>query len=77
MNFFLENYAQLVAIAVPVLTLAGMNVLLALGGERGTLLLPSAGPLQIVARGVNRVPARATGATAQSAANEPDYRYAA
>ncbi|MBK6980130.1 MAG: hypothetical protein IPH30_00355 [Betaproteobacteria bacterium] len=54
-----------------------MNVLLALGGERGTLLLPSAGPLQIVARGVNRVPARATGATAQSAANEPDYRYAA
>ncbi len=77
MNLFLENYAQLVAIAVPVLTLAGMNLLLALGGERGTLLLPSAGPLEIVARGVNRLPARAVRAAQQAPANEPDYRYAA
>lgn len=77
MNLFIENYAQLVAIAVPVLTLAGMNLLLALGGERGTLLLPSAGPLAMSARGVNRVPERASHAAPRAPANEPDFRHAA
>ena len=47
MNLFIENYAQLFAVATPVLTLVAMNLLLAIGGERGTLLLPSAGPFRL------------------------------
>jgi hypothetical protein len=38
---FMNEYGLLVAIATPVLVLALINVLLALGGEAGTLLLPS------------------------------------
>ncbi len=40
MNPFNE-YALLVAVAVPVLTIAGLNVFLWVGGERGTLLVPT------------------------------------
>ena len=40
MNFFNE-YALLVAVAVPVLAIAGLNVFLWIGGERGTLILPT------------------------------------
>ena len=38
---FMNEYGLLIAIATPVLVLALINVLLALGGEAGTLLLPS------------------------------------
>lgn len=41
MNNFFNEYALLVAVAVPVLALVGLNVFLWMGGERGTLLLPS------------------------------------
>ena len=40
MNFFNE-YALLVAVAVPVLAIAGLNAFLWIGGERGTLMLPT------------------------------------
>ena len=39
MEFF--NVGLLVAVATPVAVVVVMNVLLALGGEKGTLLLPS------------------------------------
>ncbi len=76
MNLFLEN-AQLIAVAVPVLTLAAMNLLLALGGERGTLLLPSAGPFEAVRRAANTVPAATIPARPEKPANDPDFRRAA
>ncbi|HQZ46723.1 MAG TPA: hypothetical protein PK042_11440 [Usitatibacteraceae bacterium] len=77
MNLFIENYAQLFAIAAPILTLAAMNLFLALGGERGTLLLPSSGPLRRMARGVNEVPDRFSPAAPNACANEADFRRAA
>jgi len=40
MNHFNE-YALLVAVAVPVLAIVGLNVFLWIGGERGTLLVPT------------------------------------
>ncbi len=36
----LNEYALLVAVAVPVLAIAGLNAFLWIGGERGTLMLP-------------------------------------
>ena len=77
MNLFIENYAQLVAIAAPVLTLAVMNLFLVFGGERGTLLLPSAQPLRLLARAANAVPASRAPATPEAPANDPDFRRAA
>lgn len=76
MNLFIENYALLFAVAAPVLTLAVMNLLLALGGERGTLLLPSAGPFEMVRRAANALPAAAT-ARAEAPANDPEFLRAA
>ena len=76
MNLFIEN-AQLIAVAAPVLTLAVLNLLLALGGERGTLLLPSAGPCEAVRRAATRVPAAAASGSAGTSANDPDFRRAA
>lgn len=40
----LHGYALVIAIVVPVLALAGLNVFLWAGGERGTLLLPGKQP---------------------------------
>jgi len=77
MNLFIENYAQLFAVAAPVLTLAVMNLLLALGGERGTLLLPSAGPFEMVRRAANALPAPAAPVPAGAPANDPEFRRAA
>jgi hypothetical protein len=77
MNLFIENYAQLFAVAAPVVTLAVLNLLLALGGERGTLLLPSARPLQYGRRSANAVPAGSAPERAEAPANDPDFRRAA
>jgi hypothetical protein len=77
MNLFIENYAQLFAVAAPVLTLAVMNLLLAFGGERGTLLLPSAGPFEMVRRAANALPASASPARAGMPANDSSFRRAA
>lgn len=38
-----QEYALLIAVAIPVLALAGLNVVLWIGGERGTLLMPAVG----------------------------------
>lgn len=77
MNLFIENYAQLFAVAAPLVTLAAMNLALALGGERGTLLLPNAGPLELARRPANTVPASTSPSRPQAPANDPHYRNAA
>jgi hypothetical protein len=77
MNLFIENYAQLIAIAAPVLTLVAMNLLLAIGGERGTLLLPSAGPFRTAMLAANTMPAHAASQAPGMAANDPAYHRAA
>ena len=46
---FLNEYGLLIAVATPVVVILAMNVLLALSGERGTLLLPSSGDMPSVA----------------------------
>jgi len=38
---FINEFGLLIAVATPVGVIALINVLLAMGGERGTLLLPS------------------------------------
>jgi hypothetical protein len=43
---FIQDYALLVAIALPVLIIVGINLFLVMGGERGTLLVPSFGPFE-------------------------------
>ncbi|MGH7702284.1 MAG: hypothetical protein ACREMO_04285 [Gemmatimonadales bacterium] len=40
---FIQEFALLFAVAAPVGAIAGMNLMLVLGGERGTLLLPAVG----------------------------------
>lgn len=40
---FINEYALLVAVAVPVATIVGIQVFLFIGGERGTLLMPGFG----------------------------------
>jgi hypothetical protein len=41
MLFHAHEVALLAAVALPVISIAGLNALLVLAGERGTLLLPS------------------------------------
>ena len=77
MTPFIESYAQLFVIAAPVLTLAAMNLFLALGGERGTLLLPSTGPFEAARRAANAVPTATGPARREAPANDPDFRRAA
>ena len=77
MNLFIENYAQLFAVAAPVVTLAVLNLLLAFGGERGTLLLPSAGSFEMVRRAANTLPAATAPARAEAPANDPEFSRAA
>jgi hypothetical protein len=48
MEFFRE-YALLIAVATPVLVIAGLQAYLFLAGESGTLLLPSLKPFPSVA----------------------------
>jgi hypothetical protein len=79
MNVFIETYALAFAVAAPLLVLAAMNLYLAFGGERGTLLLPSASVFAM-ARGrtaANTVPASAPAERPKSPANDPDFRRAA
>ena len=76
MNAFIETYALAFAVAAPILVLAAMNLYLALSGERGTLLLPSASVFEM-ARGrtaANTVPASAPAGRQKSPANDPDFR---
>lgn len=77
MNLFSENTLQLLAVAAPVLTLAAMNLLLALGGERGTLLLPGLESFAAVRRAANTVPAESAPVVPAAPANDPTFRHAA
>lgn len=67
---FFHDLFLLVAIAVPVLAVAGLNLFLYWEGERGTLLVPSSDdyPVEPKETRVNVVPS-ATGRT-REAANE-------
>jgi len=69
---FIHDLFLLVAIAVPVLAVAGINLFLYLGGERGTLLMPSVSATECPVEepdGRVDVTPRATGRIAE-AANE-------
>jgi len=74
----LHAYALLVAIAVPVSTLAGLNMWLYLQGERDTLLLPGVLGWPAIRldppAAPESVPARASSAVA---ANEEPFQLAA
>ncbi len=78
MNAF-ETLVPLVAFASPVLALLALNVWLALGGERGTLLLPTAGSRRLVTGPLARsvLPASFGRGPKRSPANDPDFRRAA
>ena len=79
MNAFIEAYAPLAAFLAPALTLALANLLLAAGGERGTLL-PSGGAFSLRVRRIpnpNALPAARSVEQAQAPANDPDFRRAA
>jgi hypothetical protein len=75
MNFFHE-YALLIAIAIPVLTIAGYNLVLAFLGEEGTLLLPDLRPYPRVSAATRLTPAD-TGEVSGVPANEEFRREAA
>lgn len=78
MNAF-ETLFPLVAFASPVLALVALNVWLALGGERGTLLLPTAGAAHPAAGPLARsvLPDTFGRGPRRSPANDPDFRRAA
>ena len=73
MNY--QELALLLAVSVPVLTVAGYNLVLAFLGEEGTLLLPSLRPYPSIGVALRESPAR-TGRTGESA-NEEFRREAA
>jgi len=77
MNLYSEHYLQLFAVAAPALTLVAMNLLLALAGERGTLLLPSLETLSAARFTANAVPAETAPAVPAEPANDPAFRHAA
>ncbi|HXN16433.1 MAG TPA: hypothetical protein VN878_08640 [Usitatibacter sp.] len=77
---FVHEYALLVAVALPVLIILGMQVFLFRGGERGTLLLPGfkAFPTVGLAEGhekaVVEMPAQApTPSTAANASTNDEF----
>ena len=83
MNFFNE-YALLVAVAVPVLAIVGLNVFLWMGGERGTLLMPTThdrlsmwNAAEAAAKGVTDETPAATGIAVAAPANDEEVRKAA
>jgi hypothetical protein len=81
---FLNEYALLVAVAVPVLAIVGLNVFLWLGGERGTLVLPTTQdrlfawqPAEAAAPAVTDETPAAIGAVCEAPANDEEARKAA
>ena len=73
-----NEYSLLIAVAVPVVVIAGINLVLALTGESGTLLLPSLrGYPAIEIPRVEAAPEAAAPAAAEEAADRPEYRKAA
>ncbi len=83
MNFFNE-YALLVAVAVPVLAIAGLNLFLWIGGERGTLMLPTTQGRLSAWQAAEAAPAAVTDTTpasvgdvAKAPANDAEVRKAA
>ena len=81
-----HQHALLIAVAIPVVAIVGLNLFLWWGGERGTLLLPTsparawaeskAGEMPAVVP-VDETPAPACARAPLAAANEPHARQAA
>ena len=72
---FVNEYALLFAVAIPVVAVIGINMFLAMKGEKGTLLLPALRPFPSIAieKTVEVAPAAAATtvtATAKAPANE-------
>ena len=67
---FLEEYALLIAVALPATIVVAINVYLVLAGERGTLLLPSDGPFPDVHPHAGMLPDREACAEAQAMAED-------
>jgi len=83
MNFF-QDYALLIAVAVPFAAIAGLNAFLWFGGERGTLVMPSARPYPVIPEAAPGSPAvidvrqaRESVAVAPAPANDECAREAA
>jgi hypothetical protein len=76
MNFFHE-YALLVAAAIPVATVVGINVFLMIAGEKGTLLFPSLGRYPSHDIRMDETPSATSGLPASAAANDEVEREAA
>jgi len=73
---FVNDYALLFAVAIPIVTVLGAQVALFLRGERGTLLLPGLNPYPTFERTVRLEHAPRKAVTAQ-AANDDFERIAA
>lgn len=70
-----QEYALLIAIAIPMVLIAGLNMFLALTGERGTLLLPIPEPLATPAvMPMDVQPARSAAPMSMSPANDARVR---
>lgn len=75
---FIQEFALLIAVAVPVATIVGYNVVLAALGESGTLLLPSLRPYPTLDRPAPEAVSPAIpGRTGADVANEEFHREAA
>ena len=79
MNAFIATYAPFAALLAPVLAIAALNLLLPLGGERGTLLLPIPGALapRVRRTPVRSLPAARSPRQAPAPANDADFCRAA
>lgn len=69
---FVREYGLLIAVALPCAVIFAINVLLALTGERGTLLLPSLRPYPPIDTAALEPVAEACAAEAPADADEPE-----
>lgn len=74
---FINEYALLIVVALPVAIVAGLNVVLAMSGESGTLLLPSLKPFPSINIPEAEATPEAIPARAQAAANDEEFKLAA
>ncbi len=75
---FLNEYSLAFAVALPVGIIAGLNVILAITGESGTLLLPSLrGYPAIEIPRVEATPEIVAAQSVDAAVNHDEYRRAA
>jgi hypothetical protein len=74
---FIQEFALLIAVGLPVATIVGYNLVLAALGESGTLLLPSLRPYPALELSAPDALAPAMPAKGDEAANQEFHREAA